>query len=387
MGVSLLDGILYRRRPVDLISFCLFPIPAQSRMSHSIPRNAVVLVIDRLGANMLGAYGSTWFETHNFNRLAARSLVFDQAITRTTDIAAAYQGLLEPVPGDNLLKRIGDAGISSILLTDEPKLSSLSASAGFDRIVPIESISSGGVAPTLDQTDLASFFAQATVQAITKFQREQVGLRRPDQRIDVGGKTWKKLVQVVGGAVPKPKTPISQVTLTVSHGGRVPTGTNRASGQPTGTYDGPYESSFVLSGGLTGSFRGSIWPNDMTQRGHLIDGSYPLHIGFHKGGKAKKQDASNLVVKTSGIRAALLVNMRKSVAVSSDKASKKTASGVNIHNGLTSKKRSSDGCPNILPSDWSRFIKLFLDAYPSINDWHAEYTNTGKKVGTLIIRS
>ena len=161
MGVSLLDGILYRRRPVDLISFCLFPIPAQSRMSHSIPRNAVVLVIDRLGANMLGAYGSTWFETHNFNRLAARSLVFDQAITRTTDIAAAYQGLLEPVPGDNLLKRIGDAGISSILLTDEPKLSSLSASAGFDRIVPIESISSGGVAPTLDQTELASFFAQA----------------------------------------------------------------------------------------------------------------------------------------------------------------------------------------------------------------------------------
>jgi len=226
-----------------------------------------------------------------------------------------------------------------------------------------------------------------TVQAITKFQREQVGLSRPDQRIDVAGKTWKKLVQVVGGAVPKPTTPISQVTLTVSHGGLVPTGTTRASGQPTGTYHGPYESSFVLSGGLTGSFRGSIWPNDMTQRGHLIDGSYPLHIGFHKGGKAAKQNASNLVVKTSGIRAALLVNMRKSVAVSSDKASKKTASGVNIHNGLTSKKRSSDGCPNILPSDWSRFIRLFLDAYPNINDWHAEYTNTGKKVGTLVVRS
>lgn len=226
-----------------------------------------------------------------------------------------------------------------------------------------------------------------TVKAITQFQRLQVGMARPDQRIDVDGKTWKKLVQIAGSIPPKKApTPTGLVTLTVSHGGLVPSGTTRAKGQPNHTYDGAYESSFVLAGGLTGTFRGSIWPNKMTVKGHLVDGSYPIHIGFHKGGGAAKQGAGNLVVKTSGIRAALLVNARKGVAVNSDLSSKKTSYGVNIHNGLTATKRSSDGCPNMPPDDWKRFIKLFLDAYPNIADWHTVGNNTGKKVGTLIVQ-
>ena len=227
-----------------------------------------------------------------------------------------------------------------------------------------------------------------TVKAITQFQRLQVGMTRPDQRIDVDGKTWKKLVQVVGTLPPKkaPKT-VGLVTLTVSHGGLVPTGTTRAKGESVGTHDGAYESSFVLSGGLTGTFRGSIWPNDMTKKGHLVDGEYPIHIGFHKGGGKAKQGADNLVHKTKGIRAALLVNARNGVSVHSDLSSKTTSYGVNIHNGLSAAKRSSDGCPNLPPDDWKRFIQLFLDAYPNIKDWHTVGTNTGKKVGTLIVKS
>jgi hypothetical protein len=224
-----------------------------------------------------------------------------------------------------------------------------------------------------------------TVKAITKFQAEQVGMRHPDQRVDVGGKTWKKLVQVVGSTAPK--KPTGSVILTVSHGGLVPTGTKRAKGESVGTYEGAYESSFLLSGGLTGSFRGSIWPNDMTVKGHLADGTYPLHLGFHHGGGAPKQTAKDLVVKTSGVRPGLLVNMRKSVSVVSDNAAKTTSQGVNVHNGLTDSKRSSDGCPNIMPSDWSRFMRLILDAFPNIADWHAEYKNTGKRIGSLIIRN
>jgi len=42
----------------------------------------------------------------------------------------------------------------------------------------------------------------------------------------------------------------------------------------------------------------------------------------------------------------------------------------------------------LLPfKSWSRFMKLILDAYPNIDDWHAEYTNTGKKIGTLVVQS
>ena len=46
----------------------------QSPTQNISPANAVVLVVDGLGAAMLGAYGNTWFETPNLDRLAARSL-------------------------------------------------------------------------------------------------------------------------------------------------------------------------------------------------------------------------------------------------------------------------------------------------------------------------
>ena len=130
-------------------------------MSHSEIRNAVVLVIDRLGANMLGAYGSTWFETRNFNRMAARSLVFDHAITQTNELAAAYRGLWMPGVDQSLMAQIGEAGASPVLLTDDPEIANLPSADDFDRIVPVDSGITQGVAATMEQTELANFFAQA----------------------------------------------------------------------------------------------------------------------------------------------------------------------------------------------------------------------------------
>ena len=60
--------------------------------------------------------------------------------------------------------------------------------------------------------------------------------------------------------------------------------------------------------------------------------------------------------------------------------------GVNVHNGFNS-KRYSDGCPTIRLSDWPKFIQIFLDAYPDINDWHAVGNNTGKKIGTFVVKA
>lgn len=136
-------------------------------MSHSEIRNAVVLVIDRLGANMLGAYGSTWFETRNFSRMAARSLVFDHAITQTTELTAAYHGLWNSGVDGNLLTQLGESGVSPVLLTDDPEIANLPTAEDFDRIVPVISGSANCVAATMEQTELASFFAQAA-QAMTE---------------------------------------------------------------------------------------------------------------------------------------------------------------------------------------------------------------------------
>ena len=87
----------------------------------------------------------------------------------------------------------------------------------------------------------------ATVTAIANFQVKKAGLRTADKRIDVNGTTWKKLSQLVGSAAPsKPSKPATGlVTLTVQHGGKIPTKTIGS----TSTAGSMYESSLTLSGG------------------------------------------------------------------------------------------------------------------------------------------
>jgi len=223
-----------------------------------------------------------------------------------------------------------------------------------------------------------------TVAAITSFQKQQVGMSQPDQRIDVNGTTWKKLVAVAGVVVSKAPAVTQLITLTVTHGGKIPTATKFKTAT-LATAGGMYESTFALSGGISGTFRGSIYPDDMVIKGRVVDGTYPLHIGFHLGGGAAKQTAPNLIVKTEGIRAGLLVNARNNVPVQSDDTDKRGSVGINVHTGFTS-SRFADGCLTLHPSDWSQFIKLFLDGFPNIDDWHTIGNNTGKRVGSLIIK-
>jgi len=226
-----------------------------------------------------------------------------------------------------------------------------------------------------------------TVRAIGSFQKSVVRMSQVDYRIDAGGNTWRSLVAAAGPvtAVPPPvaQQPVAGlVTLTVEHGGKIPTSTKGL----TATITTKYESTFTLSGALTGTFTGSIFPDDMNVKGRVIDGTYPLHIGFHKGGGAAKQTASDLIYRTQGIRAGLLVNARNGVPVSSENASKKTSYGINVHNGFNN-NRGSDGCLTLQPSDWKKFIEKFLGAYPDIADWHTLGNNTGKKIGSLVIKS
>ncbi|WP_425616054.1 peptidoglycan-binding protein [Anatilimnocola sp. NA78] len=225
-----------------------------------------------------------------------------------------------------------------------------------------------------------------TVAAITAFQKQQVGMSLPDQRIDVNGATWKKLVAVAGSLPAKPASAATQlITLTVTHGGKIPKGT-KFKVATAATATSLYESTFTLSGGASGTFRGSIFPDDMTIKGRLLDDTYPLHLGFHKGGGTPKEPASSLVVKTSGVRAGLLVNARNSVKVKSDNSDKTTSHGINVHNGYSETDRGSDGCLTLHPSDWSSFVKIFLNAFPDIADWHTLGNNTGKKIGSLVIK-
>ena len=131
-------------------------------MSRSEIRNAVVLVIDRLGADLLGAYGSTLFETPNFNRLAAQSLLFDQAIASSPHLMDAYDQFWGSSGEKNWLAQIGEAGYSPVMLSDAPELLTHASAKYFDRILPFEKLSNDRPADCIEQTELAHFFAQAT---------------------------------------------------------------------------------------------------------------------------------------------------------------------------------------------------------------------------------
>ena len=138
-------------------------------MSGTEIRNAVVLVIDQLGANFLGAYGSTLFETPNFNRLAAESLLFDQAIAASPNLVQAYDQFWGNSEEKNWLETIGEAGYSPVLLSDASELLLHDSSKYFDRILPFEKLNNDRPAGGMEQTELAHFFAQAA-QAIASLE-------------------------------------------------------------------------------------------------------------------------------------------------------------------------------------------------------------------------
>ncbi|MEL7499069.1 MAG: peptidoglycan-binding domain-containing protein [Planctomycetota bacterium] len=234
-----------------------------------------------------------------------------------------------------------------------------------------------------------------TIGAIKQFQSAVVGFSMPDGRVDVNGQTWQALIsgsgnpggggghdgpsiQPVPGRNPGPIGE-QQITLTVSHGNQIPT---KCIGLDATTTT-MYESTMTLSGGLSGQFQGSLYPKDMDKYCRIVDGNYPLHIGFHRGGGKKEQE--KLEILTEGVRCGLLVNARNSVPVTSNNPGKTTAQGINVHNGFNL-SRGTEGCISIRPSDWPGFISLFINGFPNINDWHTIKANTGKRIGTLIVK-
>jgi hypothetical protein len=212
---------------------------------------------------------------------------------------------------------------------------------------------------------------------MVEFQRRVVHLATPDGRVDPGGKTWVALEQ--GGA---PAAAGATWTVTFQHQNKTP----EAKSATKGT-DALYESIVTVSGVKSGKFRGSIFPDNMAVKGRAKDGKYDLYLGFHSrdNGNAVAK-ASDLVVRTEGFRATLIVNNDKAVPVSSNNAAKKTSTTVHVHNGFRG-KRYSDGCPTIHPDDWAGFIKLFLDAYPEFASWTATNRYVGKKIGLLEVKA
>ncbi len=225
-----------------------------------------------------------------------------------------------------------------------------------------------------------------TMAAIEEFQRRVVKMALPDGRVDPNGKTLRALDSSPGATpfVP-PAAPVGLISVTFSHGNKQPTGVTGLPGASNTTTSSRYESSVSVTGGVTGTLRGSIYPDNMDIKGRIKDGNYDIYLGFHKPGVPKSTD---LVVRTNGFRAVLIVNANNSVPVISNVATKTTSTAIHIHNGYNgwvAGTPMSEGCLILHPADWSGFLTLFLNKFPNIADWTSGGERLGKKIGSLTV--
>lgn len=165
------DRVLSLEKPIH----CDSRQPDPSKIDMTAKRSALVLSIDGLSARMLGPYANTWFSTHQFDRLAAQSLLMEFAFTDCPTLEGSLQSLWNKAPAfstltdsqakNRLVLDLAELGVESTLFTDEPQLPDLPIANEFDRlIVPAhEQLSDSASDPS--ETALAEFFAAGIEQA------------------------------------------------------------------------------------------------------------------------------------------------------------------------------------------------------------------------------
>jgi arylsulfatase A-like enzyme len=131
--------------------------------------NGICLVLDRLHAGYLGAYGNGWVETPELDRFASQSFLFDQALVdspRLDSLVRSYwQGwhtMLGDPPSDRptLIEPLRAHGIRTILLTDESQVAGHPLAQQFDELLWIDLPLTIAPARTIHQTHLARCFTQ-----------------------------------------------------------------------------------------------------------------------------------------------------------------------------------------------------------------------------------
>ncbi len=140
------------------------------RNAEQNDKHAICLIVDRLSAGFLGAYGNTWVRTPAFDRLAAESFLFDQAIIDSPRLDQLYQSFWHGThaaskPRDkssaNLMARLAARDVASVLLADDPSVRELDDTRDFAKSIEVEISETDAACEAIEQTHLADFFAAA----------------------------------------------------------------------------------------------------------------------------------------------------------------------------------------------------------------------------------
>lgn len=135
------------------------------------PKNLICVVVDRLHAGMVGAYGNSWIHTRGLDRLACESFLFDQAIIDSPQLAALYGAYWfaaraalvnkQPVGGSSFPQILSASGMHTALVTDEVEVAGLPTSAHFAERILVETPRENRTASDLSTTQLAVLFETA----------------------------------------------------------------------------------------------------------------------------------------------------------------------------------------------------------------------------------
>ena len=131
--------------------------------------NAICLVLDRLHAGHVGAYGNSWIETPSFDRFASQAFLFDQALVDTPELDRLYRSYwhgwhaLCPAPPESrpsLAALLGAADVATALLTDEPQIARHPLAEDFDELIEIDPPWQSRNAAAVEQTHFGRCFVQ-----------------------------------------------------------------------------------------------------------------------------------------------------------------------------------------------------------------------------------
>ena len=110
--------------------------------------NAICLLVDRLHAGYLGAYGNAWIQTPAIDRLAAGAFAFDQMLIDTPRLENLYRSYWQgwhamcpekpPPQRPSLAAMLREAGIYTALLTDERAVARHPLAVDFDQLLEID---------------------------------------------------------------------------------------------------------------------------------------------------------------------------------------------------------------------------------------------------------
>ncbi|MDH3718187.1 MAG: sulfatase-like hydrolase/transferase [Planctomycetota bacterium] len=133
-------------------------------------KHAVCIVVDRLSAGFLGAYGNTWIDTPHIDHFASQSTVYDQTLIDSPRLPVLYDSFwrgshaLVARPAAALPGLLQAAGTATWLLTDDAEVADLELAAAFDSRMLVDLPDEPRIADDVAATHFAEFFAAAAGQ-------------------------------------------------------------------------------------------------------------------------------------------------------------------------------------------------------------------------------